>query len=228
MLRTYVPIILYSTDTSTWNFLFLTDQWFVSYVQLLYLNLVCCFQAETSETHHAMCNCENKMRMFLVLWHWSVPNKFLQYKQTYYHHSIQIKFGVQIWLLHVLHNHYGTTHLENLNSAWMSLGACWHSDVFQYCVHVVGEIQVYELWECLCLDKIPQLTTPSWQDIFCYIFFSKNWFCRSLTQLTLFIFLERAYTMNSTKWYVLIYIKLYVGSSIWIVLIWFWTWKIHL
>ena len=34
----------------------------------------------------------------------------------------------------------------------------------QECVHVVGEMQVYEFQECRSIYEIPQLMTPSSQD----------------------------------------------------------------
>ena len=45
----------------------------------------------------------------------------------------------------------------------MPLGACCHSDAFQQFVHVVGEMQIYELQECRSIDEIPQFMAPSWQ-----------------------------------------------------------------
>ena len=44
-----------------------------------------------------------------------------------------------------MHNHKGTTYLENLNDAWMTLGACCHSDALQESVYVVVDMQVTEL-----------------------------------------------------------------------------------
>ena len=58
-------------------------------------------------------------------------------------------------------------------------------------------------------------------------FFSNNWIWGSLTYLTLFLFIKRASTMHSTTFYVLKDMKWYGGANIWIVLIWFWTWKIY-
>ena len=95
-----------------------------------------------SETQKYMCEFSKKTRMFLGLWHWSVTNKCLQYAQTYYHHSIQIEFGVQGWIRHVLHNHDSTTHIRNLNESIMLLDLCCHSYAFQKYVHVAGEMQV--------------------------------------------------------------------------------------
>ena len=52
----------------------------------------------------------------------------------------------------------------------MPLVACCHSDAFQECVHVVGEMQVSELHECRSFDESLQLMTPLRQHFFLYTF----------------------------------------------------------
>ena len=74
----------------------------------------------------------------------------------------------EIWKINILHYHDGTTHIENMNNAWMPLGACCHSDTFQECIHVVVEMQVSEFQACKSLDESLQLMAPSWQPLFCY------------------------------------------------------------
>ena len=64
-----------------------------------------------------------------------------------------------------MNNHDDTEHLGKLNDTWMPLDTFYHSDVLQECVHVVGEKKVYEFQECISIDEIPQLMTPSWQAI---------------------------------------------------------------
>ena len=66
-----------------------------------------------------------------------------------------------------MHNHNSTTHLGKLKVTIMPLGACYHSDVFQECVHVVGEMKVSEFQEFRSLlDENTHLMTPSRQALF--------------------------------------------------------------
>ena len=69
---------------------------------------------------------------------------------------MQIEFCVQSRLLHVLHNNDGTKRLGNLRDEIIPLDVCYHSDMLQECVYVVGEIQFYELQECRSLNESPQ------------------------------------------------------------------------
>ena len=57
------------------------------------------------------------------------------------------------------------------------------------------------------------------------IFVSYNCICISLTQLTLFLFIERASYLHSTTCYLLIDMKYYGVTNILIVLILFWNWN---
>ena len=62
----------------------------------------------------------------------------------------------------------------------------------------------------------------------CIYFCSYFWIRSSLTQLTLFIFVERAYSIHSGRTCnQVIHIKTYCGTNIGIVLIRFWTWEIN-
>ena len=146
-----------------------------------------------SEKNHDMWKCAKKTRIFLGLWHWIVPIQCIQLTPIYYHHSIQSEFDVINWLLHVMYNHNVTTRLVRTNWSWISLGVCWHSDTLKWCMHVVGEMQIYILQEFISLDENPQLMNPSWKLFPCINVFRYNCICRSLTQLTLFNFIERAY-----------------------------------
>ena len=103
-----------------------------------------------------------------VSWYESLmySNTMTSIDTNYYHHSIQIKFGIQIWILRVLHNYDDTIHLGNLNSAWMFLDACWHSDLFQERVHVISEMKVSELKEFRSRYESRQLMNPSQQSFF--------------------------------------------------------------
>ena len=70
--------------------------------------------------------------------------------------------------------------------------------------------------------------SPHHDNLFsCIQFSSYNWICRSITQLTLFIFVERASSVQSTMCNVMIHMKTYGGDNIWIFLIWFFNWDIN-
>ena len=62
----------------------------------------------------------------------------------------------------------------------------------------------------------------------CTKFCSYNWICGIRTKLIPFIFIERASDMHSKMCNVLIDMRTDGGDNIWIVLIWFWNWKINL
>ena len=59
-------------------------------------------------------------------------------------------------------------------------------------------------------------------------FLSTNYICKNLTQLTLFIFIEREFSIHNKMYNVMIHMKTYGGDKIWIFLIWLCTWKINL
>ena len=88
-------------------------------------------------------------------------------------------------------------------------------------------MQVSVLQEFMSIDESTQLISPSRQALFLYeIFFSYNCICIILTQLKLFIFIERVSTIHITTWNMLIDMKMYGGKN-WMVLICFWTWRIN-
>ena len=63
---------------------------------------------------------------------------------------------MKTWLINVLNNHDSTTHLGNLNGAWIPLGERYYSDALKEFVNVVGETQVSELNEFRSLDESPE------------------------------------------------------------------------
>lgn len=68
---------------------------------------------------------------------------------------------MQIWLLHVIHDHDGTTHLGTLRDYLIPLYVCCHSDEFREYLHVVSEMQVTLLQLCRIGDGISQLMNLS-------------------------------------------------------------------
>ena len=62
----------------------------------------------------------------------------------------------------------------------------------------------------------------------CINIYSKIFICRSLTQLELFILIERTSSVHSITCIFYIYMKRYGGTNIWILPILFWTWRINM
>ena len=87
---------------------------------------------------------------------------------------------------------------------------------FLYFRYVEFLMEVHNLW--LHHDKL----------FSCIKSGSYNGICKNLTQLTLFLFIQMVSTIHITTCNVLIHMKTYCWANIWIVLIWFWTWKINL
>ena len=91
----------------------------------------------------------------------------------------------------------------------------WNAS-FWICMNVEVLMKVYNWW--LHHDKL----------FYGINFYSNNFICSSLTLLTLFLFVERVSAMHSTTFNVLIDMKTYDWGKFWIMLIWFWNWKINL